>query len=287
MRTNQGTPKNMNEYIAGFPHEVQDILEKIRKTIRKHLISSKAMKMSAALAVLIFSPLAMGQTTIQDSSASATEQELIDIAQQLFDAIPAGNKAVWEKYVADDVIYTDENWRILTKKQLLDSLTPFPKGYSGSIRITDVRSRMNGDAAVLSYRALEEEYVWGQKIAPVYLVTDTYFKRDGHWQLIASHVIVLPSARIPMAVNPKLYQSIVGEYELAPGITYTITLENEKLMGQRTGRAKEELLPADENTFFPKGTIRGEKVFVRDASGRPTQMLDRRENNDLVWNKVK
>jgi len=242
---------------------------------------------SAALAGLIISSLAMGQTTIQDSSASAAEQELIHIAHQLFDAIPTGNKAVWEKYVADDVIYTDENWRILIKKQLLDSVTPFPKGYSGSIRIADVRSRINGDAAVLSYRALEEEYVWGQKITPVYLVTDTYFKRDGHWQLIASHVVVLPSERKPMAVNPKLYQAIVGEYELAPGIAYTITLENGNLMGQRTGRAKEELLPADENTFFPKGTIRGEKVFLRDTSGRPTQMLDRRENNDLVWKKVK
>jgi len=51
----------------------------------------------------------------------------------------SGNEAVWEKYVAADIIYTDENWRILTKAQLLDSVTPFPKGYSGSIRIADVR----------------------------------------------------------------------------------------------------------------------------------------------------
>jgi hypothetical protein len=90
-----------------------------------------------------------------------------------------------------------------------------------------------------------------------------------------------------LAVDPKHFASIVGEYELTPGITYTITLEDGKLMGQRTGRAKEELLPADENTFYPKGTIRGEKVFVRDANGRVIRMLDRRENNDLVWKKVK
>ncbi len=234
---------------------------------------------------LIFSPSAMGQTATQDSTA--TTQELLHIAQELFDAIPVGNKAVWEKYVAEDIIYTDENWRILTKKQLLDSVTPFPEGFSGSIRIAEVRSRINGDAAVLSYRALEEEFVWGQKLTPIYLITDTYFKHNGQWQLTASHVTVLPSERKPLAVNPKLYQSLAGEYELAPDITYTITIEDGKLMGQRTGRTKEELLPADENTFFPKGTVRGEKVFVRDPSGRPTQMLDRRENNDLVWKKVK
>ncbi len=35
MRTNQTAPKNMDEYIAGFPNDVQEILEKIRTTIRK------------------------------------------------------------------------------------------------------------------------------------------------------------------------------------------------------------------------------------------------------------
>ncbi len=90
-----------------------------------------------------------------------------------------------------------------------------------------------------------------------------------------------------MALDPKSYESIVGEYELTQGVTYKVSLEDNKLMGQRTGRTKEELLPADENTFYPKGTIRGEKVFVRAARGRVTHMLDRRENNDLVWKKVK
>ena len=35
MRTKQTPPKNIDDYIAGFPAEVQEILEKIRSTIRK------------------------------------------------------------------------------------------------------------------------------------------------------------------------------------------------------------------------------------------------------------
>jgi uncharacterized protein YdhG (YjbR/CyaY superfamily) len=35
MRAKQKPPKDMDEYIAGFPSDVQEILEKIRKTIRK------------------------------------------------------------------------------------------------------------------------------------------------------------------------------------------------------------------------------------------------------------
>jgi uncharacterized protein YdhG (YjbR/CyaY superfamily) len=35
MKTDQTAPKNIDEYIARFPHDVQEILEKIRVTIRK------------------------------------------------------------------------------------------------------------------------------------------------------------------------------------------------------------------------------------------------------------
>ena len=35
MKTKPAAPQNIDEYIAGFPNEVQEILEKIRMTIRK------------------------------------------------------------------------------------------------------------------------------------------------------------------------------------------------------------------------------------------------------------
>jgi len=246
------------------------------------------MNFVSGILVLSFLCLtAIAQTAVGTSVDLATEKELVRIAQELYDAIPVGDKRPWEKYVADDVIYTDENWHILTKKDLLDGLSPLPKGYSGSIRIANVQSRISGDSAVLSYRALEEEYVFGQKLSPIYLVTDTYFKRNDRWQMIASHVIVLPSERKPIALSPETYKSIAGQYELTPGVTYSITVEGGKLMGQRSGRDKEELLPSDQSTFFRRGTIRGEKVFVRDANSRVIEMLDRRENNDLSWKKIK
>jgi len=35
VRTDQAAPKNIDEYIAGFPNDVQEILQKIRMTIRE------------------------------------------------------------------------------------------------------------------------------------------------------------------------------------------------------------------------------------------------------------
>jgi uncharacterized protein YdhG (YjbR/CyaY superfamily) len=35
MRTKQAAPENIDEYIAGFPADVQEILQKVRQTIKK------------------------------------------------------------------------------------------------------------------------------------------------------------------------------------------------------------------------------------------------------------
>ena len=35
MKTNQRKPRNIDEYVAGFPDDVQGLLEKVRMTIRK------------------------------------------------------------------------------------------------------------------------------------------------------------------------------------------------------------------------------------------------------------
>jgi uncharacterized protein YdhG (YjbR/CyaY superfamily) len=41
MRAKQTVPKDIDEYIAGFPREVQEILEKIRLTIRKAALDAE------------------------------------------------------------------------------------------------------------------------------------------------------------------------------------------------------------------------------------------------------
>ena len=87
-------------------------------------------------------------------------------------------------------------------------------------------------------------------------------------------------------LSPTLLDAYVGTYELAPGVTYVVSREGDVLIGQRSGRPREELVAAGDATFFRKGTVRGEKIFVRDPSGRVTSMLDRRDNNDLVWKRT-
>ena len=250
------------------------------------------MKRIAHLAMLfLILPFTIQAQTGEQQKAAApdveVEREIKRISQELLDAIAVGNKAVWERYLADDCIYSDENGRTLNKAQLLEDLRPLPAGYSGTITIAESQIRVHRDAAVIANRMIENETIYGQKIVTEYHATETYVKRDGRWQMIASHVTVIPSERKSITLNPKSLDAFTGQYEMAPGVTYTITRKGDKLIGQRAGRSEEELLAMAENILFRKGAVRGEKVFVRDDGGRVTQMIDRRDNNDLIWKKIK
>jgi hypothetical protein len=214
--------------------------------------------------------------------------QLKQATQELLDAIAPGDKAVWQRYLAEGSIYADEEGRVLTKDELIKELNPLPKGYVGSIKIGDTKVLMQDNVVVLSHRDREELELYGQKIVTYYQMTNTWAKQpNGQWQLVSTHAMAIPNERKPAVIELKGLDAYTGQYELAPDVKYVITREGDKLFGQRTGRAKEELLPLCVDTFYRKGVWRGEKVFERDAQGKVIRMLDRRENNDLVWKKVK
>jgi hypothetical protein len=149
-------------------------------------------------------------------------------------------------------------------------------------------SLVQDNVVVLSHRDREELELYGQKIVTYFHMTNTWARqKDGRWRLVATQVMAIPNERKPAAIDPKSLGAYVGQYRIAPQVTYTITREGDQLFGQRTGRGREELLPLCADVFYRKGVWRGEKVFERDARGQVVRMLDRRENNDLVWERVK
>src|SRR5437762_1542926 len=115
-----------------------------------------------------------------------TQEELVRRTQELYDAVASANQAPWKKYFADDCIFADEKGRIFDKTKLVADITPMPAGYSGSIKIGHAQSRIIGETAVLSYDLDETETIFGQNLKAHYHVTDTWLRRNGEWQIIAS-----------------------------------------------------------------------------------------------------
>lgn len=222
------------------------------------------------------------------NAANAVVEQLKQATQELLDAIAPGNKPVWQKYLAEGSIYADEEGKVWTKDELIKELNPLPKGYIGTIKMGDPKVLIQDNVIVLSHLDREELELYGQKIVTYFHMTQTWARQaDGQWQLVSSQVMAIPNERKPVAIDPKKLDLYVGQYELDAQTVYTVTREGDKLYGQRSGRAKEELLSLCDNTFYKKGVWRGEKVFEKDGNGKVINLLDRRENNDLVWKKIK
>ncbi len=67
-------------------------------------------------------------------------------------------------------------------------------------------------------------------------------------------------------------QKFIGEYQLAPGFSITVTLEDGHLMGQATGQPKFELFAETQNKFFLK-VVDAQVEFIADPDGKVTKMI--------------
>jgi predicted esterase len=73
-------------------------------------------------------------------------------------------------------------------------------------------------------------------------------------------------------VKPKLLDAYVGQYELQPNFTLTITREGDKLFGQAPGQPKVEMYPVSDTDFFVR-EVDAEMSFVKDDKGQVNQMI--------------
>ena len=69
-----------------------------------------------------------------------------------------------------------------------------------------------------------------------------------------------------ITVSADVLKQYVGEYELAPTFTITVTVENGQIFGQATGEQKLELFAEKENLFFLK-VVDAKIEFVKDEKG--------------------
>ena len=217
--------------------------------------------------------------------ATITQEELVRNTQELFDAVAGGDQTPFKKYYADDVLFSDEKGRNLDKAALVKDITPLPPGYAGTIKIVRPQSRIVGNTAVLSYDLDETETVFGQNLTARYHEIDTWIYRGGKWQIIASQVHRYYEDPAPGKADVTKFSGYVGTYQLSPERVLTITSENGHLYEQRKGRAREELIPEASDIFFRKG-VEGRTLFGLDEDGKVATLIDRRNNEDILWKKM-
>jgi hypothetical protein len=82
----------------------------------------------------------------------------------------------------------------------------------------------------------------------------------------------IPAEKKQVQVDPAIYDTYVGEYELAPNFSITVTREGDHLFGQATGQPKFELFPESPTRFFLK-VVDAAIDFVPGPDGKAASLV--------------
>jgi ketosteroid isomerase-like protein len=129
------------------------------------------------------------------STAPAVPQDdqaaLLTLQQVLAKAWMSGDRATIERIIAEDWRSTGPDGRMADRASVLAEV--FDKGIHKirKLDIDDVSARVFGDAAVVTGRTQASGEFDGSSYDVVIRFTDTFVRRDGRWQAVASHASVL------------------------------------------------------------------------------------------------
>jgi hypothetical protein len=240
------------------------------------------MKAGFLLPVLL--TLSLQQTIAQTKSADsiAKAKAILAIEKTLQDGTATGDKISYDKYFAPDILIVNEDGSRDNKTSFLKQLNGLPKGFSGHINIVTPHLNFRHNLVVLNFVADEYETVYGQQLHTTYGVMDTYVLNNGKWQITNLQVYEIPQLPKAISIDKATLSQYCGTYYMLPDVSYTVTLEGNKLYGQRKGRAKDELFPETSSVFFRLADARGRKMFFKATNGT-WAMHERRNGQDLVW----
>ena len=139
------------------------------------------------LIVLLVASALTARAIEQRGDVAKDEVALADLQQALAKAWMSGDRATVERIIARDWKSTGPDGRITDRAAVLADVFETRRHKIQRVAIDDVTARVFGDAAVVTGRT----HGVGEFDAAAYDVvirfTDTFVRRDGRWQAVASH----------------------------------------------------------------------------------------------------
>lgn len=137
----------------------------------------------------------------QRPNLTKAEEEVRKLERQWLDAYEQKNAEAMDRIVADDFTITFPNGAIQTKPQLMTMIQAPRRTSQPRMKFSteDVQSRAYGDTVILMGRVITEYDRDGQAVREQSRYTDTYVRRKGQWQVVASHLSNAQEANKPGA----------------------------------------------------------------------------------------
>lgn len=157
----------------------------LRRIVRANPLPAMllAILIAASLAVVLAKSAVTGE-----QQESGTTSELTGLLRQFLVNAARGDRAGFERFFADDVIYTRSNGLVTNKADILKGLEKLElsKEMQTSYSAEDIVVHDYGDTAVIAFR-LVAQTLRKDKRAEImnYRNTGTFLRRNGTWQVVA------------------------------------------------------------------------------------------------------
>jgi ketosteroid isomerase-like protein len=113
-----------------------------------------------------------------------TEAVLMKIERDATAALTKKDLAAFGSAFSEDAVFTGPDGAVQTKAQLLADLKSGALVIESS-QISDMKVRVFGEAAVVTYTTTDKGKSKGRDISGGYRWTDTLVRRGGRWQIVA------------------------------------------------------------------------------------------------------
>lgn len=142
------------------------------------------MKNKIAIALLCLLALSLAGRP-KASAMAGVEDQIKKLEQDWAQATVKDGAAAVDQYEADDIISTDPGGRVTDKAQDKKDLSSGDLKFQ-SLEVSDLRVRVYGETAVAAGTTTLKGTFKQQDISGTYRYTDTWVKRNGKWQVVAS-----------------------------------------------------------------------------------------------------
>jgi ketosteroid isomerase-like protein len=113
-------------------------------------------------------------------------KELVAEIQKFLTEVPSNQRSTFDRFFADDVIYTRNSGQVVTKKDILaDTGNPSVPRANATFTGEDFTVHQYGDTAVVNFRLVMHGTENGEPVTRSFRNTGTFARRSGVWQAVA------------------------------------------------------------------------------------------------------
>ena len=189
---------------------------------------------------------------------------------------------VEDLYKWDQALYTDKLVKPETQKKIF---TPFKGDYAYGWMVARRGNRntiahgggINGFSTVIQRFPDERATVI---VLSNNITTPAGPIGDGLAAILFGESYTTPKPRTESKVDPKLYDSYIGKYQLTPNFALTITRDGDRLMAQATNQPQFEVFPESDTKFFLK-VVDAQITFVKEENGKVNQLVLHQNGRDM------